>query len=90
MVKKRALGMKKAKRSCSICGNYKSGEVLSFSKEREHRNSVLICKSCVNEIKSLVDSAENKYICTVCNKEFDSEKGLLIHKKKSSKCLTND
>ena len=90
MVKKRPLGMKKAKRACCICGSYKSGEVLSFSKEREHRNSVLICKNCVNEIKNLVDSVDSKYICPVCNKEFDSEKGLLIHKKKSGKCLTND
>lgn len=91
MVKKRPLNLKKAKRACSICGSYKPGDVFSFSKEREHRNSVLICKNCVSEIAKLADTSDSKkYLCPVCKKEFTTEKGLLIHQKKSGNCLKND
>lgn len=83
MVKNRPLRIKQAKHACKLCGTYTKGEVMSVSREREHRNSLLICKRCLDELKAKTDEIfEEKFICEKCAKEFDTKKGLSIHTKK--------
>lgn len=86
MVKTKPLKIKIAKHACKLCGSYKSGETMSVSREREHRNSLLICKKCVDELKIKADEIfGEKYVCEFCGKEFDTQRGLLIHKAKCDK-----
>ena len=86
MVKNKPLRIKFAKHACKLCGSYKAGQVMSVSREREHRNSLLICKKCVDELKERADEISGeKFICNNCNKEFETNKGLLIHMSRCSK-----
>lgn len=86
MVNSKPLRIKIAKHVCKICGNREKGSVLSVSREREHRNSLLICRKCIDELKEKTDELfESGYVCPKCLREFSSKKGLLIHMSKCDK-----
>lgn len=86
MVNNKPLRIKIAKHVCKICGNREQGNVLSVSREREHRNSLLICRKCIDELKEKADETfKTGFVCTKCGKEFSSNKGLLIHMSKCDK-----
>ncbi len=86
MVNNKPLRIKIAKHVCKLCGKRDKGTVLSVSREREHRNSILICDSCIDELKQKADEIfSEKNICEKCGKEFDSRKGLLIHMSRCGK-----